>query len=150
SPQAEKILDQLAKKNPQDTLLNAIDFPIVRALVAFSSGKTQEALTMLKPAEQYRLAPGHEYSYVLGLVNLRAKDGKSAAAEFQFILDHHGEFALDVVYPLARLGLARARVLEGDQSGARTAYQDFLAFWKNADPDIPVLKQARAEYAKLP
>jgi len=149
SPQAEKILDQLAKKNPQDTLLNAIDFPIIRALVAFSSGKTQEALTMLKPAEQYRLAPGHEYSYVLGLVNLRAKDGKSAAAEFQFILDHHGEFALDVVYPLARLGLARARVLEGDQSGARTAYQDFLAFWKNADPDIPVLKQARAEYAKL-
>ena len=149
SARAEKILDQLAKKNPQDTLLNAIDLPIIRALVALSSGKTQEALMILKPAEQYRLAPGHEYSYVLGMVNLRAKDGKSAAAEFQFILDHHGAFAFDVVYPLARLGLARARVLEGDQSGARTAYQDFLAFWKNADPDIPVLKQARAEYAKL-
>ena len=149
SARAEKILSQLAKKNPQDTLLNSIDFPIIRALVALSNGKTQEALTILKPAEQYRLASGHEYSYVLGLVNLRAKDGKRAAAEFQFILDHRGEFALDVVYPLARLGLARARVLEGDQSGARTAYQDFLAFWKNADPDIPVLKQARAEYAKL-
>jgi len=146
---AEKILDQLAKKKPQDTLLNAIDLPIIRALVAFSGGKTQEALALLKPAEQYRLAPGHEYSYVLGLVNLQAKDGKNAAADFQFILDHHGEFALDPVYPAARLGLARARVLEGDQSGARTAYQDFLAFWKNADPDIPVLKQARAEYAKL-
>lgn len=149
SAQAEKILDQLVKKNPQDTLLNAIDFPIIRALIAVSSGKTEEALTILKPAEQYRLAPGHEYSYVLAMVNLRGKDGKSAAAEFQFILDHRGAFALDAVYPLAHLGLARARVLEGDQSGARTAYQDFLAFWKNADPDIPVLKQARAEYAKL-
>lgn len=83
------------------------------------------------------------------MVNLQLKDGKNAAAEFQFILDHHGEFGLDPVYPLAQLGLARARVLEGDQPGARTAYQDFFAAWKNADTDIPVLKQARAEYAKL-
>ncbi|MGH9729346.1 MAG: protein kinase domain-containing protein [Candidatus Acidiferrales bacterium] len=149
SSRAEKIVDQMAKKYPQDTLLNAIGFPIIRALVALSRGKSQEALTILKTAQQYRLAPGQDYSYVLGLAELQAKDGKSAAGEFQFILGHQGEFALDPVYPLAHLGLARARVLTGDPSDARTAYQDFFAAWKNADADIPVLKQARAEYAKL-
>jgi hypothetical protein len=72
-----------------------------------------------------------------------------AAAEFQRILDHHGVSAWDVVYPLAHLNLGRAFALQGENAKARTAYQDFFAAWKDADPDIPILKTAKAEYAKL-
>ncbi|MCH8947912.1 MAG: hypothetical protein IH789_09850 [Acidobacteria bacterium] len=75
--------------------------------------------------------------------------GEEAAAEFQKILDHAGLAALGPLRPLAHLGLARARALAGNEAGARRAYEDFLALWKVADPDIPILQQAKAEYAKL-
>ena len=78
-----------------------------------------------------------------------AKQGAAAGAEFQKILDHGGIVPNDPIHALARLGLARAYALAGDSAKARTAYQNFLALWKDADPDIPVLKQAKAEYAKL-
>jgi hypothetical protein len=77
------------------------------------------------------------------------KDGVKAATEFQKILDHHGLWVSSELYPLARLQLARALMLQGDTAKARLAYQDFFAFWKDADPDIPVLISAKAEYAKL-
>jgi len=75
--------------------------------------------------------------------------GKKAAAEFQKILDHRGVAALSPLHPLARLGLSRAHALRGDTAKSRAAYQDFFALWKDADPDIPILKEAKAEYAKL-
>ena len=75
--------------------------------------------------------------------------GNEAAAEFQRILDHPGILTLDLVHPLAKLGLARAKTLDGDEATARKYYQDFLALWKDADPDIPILQEAKAEYAKL-
>lgn len=77
------------------------------------------------------------------------RDGAKAAGEYQKILDHRGTDTLDVSFPLSRLGLARAYVLEANTPAAKSAYQDFFGVWKNADPDIPILKQARAEYAKL-
>jgi Flp pilus assembly protein TadD len=77
------------------------------------------------------------------------RDGAKAAAEFQRILDHRGAAGFAPEYPLARLNLARAYVLQGDNAKARTAYQDFLAAWKDADPDVPILKTAKAEYEKL-
>ena len=77
------------------------------------------------------------------------RDGAAAAAEFQKIIDHRGIVLNQIIAPLAHLGLARAYALEGDSVKARTAYQDFFTLWKDADPDIPVLKQARAEFAKL-
>jgi hypothetical protein len=80
---------------------------------------------------------------------LQERDGAKAAAEFQKILDHRGLDPLSPTYALARLGLGRALVLQGQTAKARSAYQDFLAFWKDADPDIPVLKQAKEEYEKL-
>ncbi len=75
-------------------------------------------------------------------------DGAKAAAEFQKILDHQGVLFETELYPLAQVNLARACALQGDTTRARTAYQDFLALWKEADPDIPVLKEAKADYAK--
>jgi tetratricopeptide (TPR) repeat protein len=87
--------------------------------------------------------------YVRGDAFRRAREGAKAAAEYQKILDHRGIDPLSPIYALARLGLGRAYALQGDTTKARTAYQDFLAFWKDADPDIPILRQAKEEYEKL-
>jgi hypothetical protein len=87
--------------------------------------------------------------WLRGEVYLAAHQGHEAAAEFQKILDHPGLVWNTLLGPLAHLGLGRSYALSGDTTKARTAYQDFLSLWKDADPDIPVLKEAKAEYAKL-
>jgi hypothetical protein len=87
--------------------------------------------------------------YLRGEAYLAEKKGDLAAKQFQAYLDHRGLYLNFVLGPLAHLGLARAYALQGDTNKARTAYQDFFALWKDADPDIPILKQAKAEYAKL-
>ncbi len=92
---------------------------------------------------------GRAFIYTRGQAYLRMGGGEEAAAEFQKILDRAGLAALGPLRPLAHLWLARARALAGNEAGARRTYQDFLAHWKDADPDIPILQQARAEYAKL-
>jgi len=86
---------------------------------------------------------------VRGEAFLKAHDGAKAAAEYQKILDHRGVDATSPLYTLSQLGLGRAYVLQGDTTKAKTAYQDFFATWKDADPDIPILREAKAEYAKL-
>ena len=87
--------------------------------------------------------------YLRGQAYLAAHQGPAAAAEFQKILDHRGIAQIDVIVPLSQLGLGRAYAVSWQPEKARTAYQDFFATWKDADPDIPILKQAKAEYAKL-
>ncbi len=87
--------------------------------------------------------------YIRGETYLAAHQGAEAAADFQLILDHPGIIGNFPIGALAHLGLARAYALQGDSAKAKVAYQDFLALWKDADPDIPILKQAKAEYAKL-
>jgi len=87
--------------------------------------------------------------YVRGEAYLAAHRGSETAAEFQKILDHRGVVINEPIGALAHLGLGRAYALQGDTTKARAAYQDFLTLWKDADPDIPILKQAKAEYAKL-
>ena len=113
---------------------------------------------MLQAATPYQLGePGQALFaflngyplYVRGEAYLAARHGSEAAAEFQKILDHRGIVVNEPIGALAHLGLARAYVLQGDAVKARSAYQDFLTLWKDADPDIPVLKQARIEFAKL-
>ena len=84
-----------------------------------------------------------------GLAYLQSKQGSQAVTEFQKVLDHKPAFGASPYVSLARLGLARGLVLAGDSAKARIAYQDFFTAWKDADPDIPILKEARAEYAKL-
>jgi hypothetical protein len=87
--------------------------------------------------------------YLRGLAYLQAKHGPQAVAEFQKVLDHKSAFGASPYVSLARLGVARGFALSGDPAKARTAYQDFFTKWKDADPDIPILKQAKSEYAKL-
>ena len=87
--------------------------------------------------------------FVRGLAYLKLHDGAKAATEFQRILDHRGAVSWGIEYPLSQLNLGRAYVIQGDPAKARTAYQDFFALWKDADPDVPILKAAKAEYEKL-
>jgi serine/threonine protein kinase/Tfp pilus assembly protein PilF len=148
STAAEKLMNDLAKRRPDDTILNSIWLPIDRAFLALVAHHPDQALTLLEPVAPYRFA-GTPYLYVSGLAHLAAKQPKQAADDFQTILDHRGAFIFDPDYPLAELGLARARAAQGDKVGARTAYQNFLAMWKNADPELPILLQAKAEYARL-
>ena len=116
--------------------------------------KPEDALTALEALRPYELgtgphAVGFDANFLRGQAYLKVHDGVKAAAEFQRILDHQGTNAWDPELPLARLNLARAYVVQRDTAKARTAYQDFFAAWKDADPDLPVLLQARAEYEKL-
>ena len=115
-----------------------------------------QAIITLEPSLPYELGnpPSALNStmypaYLRGLAYLAHKNGPAAAAEFQKLLDHPGIVLNFLVGSLARLQLGRAYAMQGDTTKARAAYQDFLTLWKDADPDIPILKQAKAEYAKL-
>jgi tetratricopeptide (TPR) repeat protein len=146
---AKIAITAMAKANPQDWELKNIDFPTVSAVVAMDDGDPQQALTLLQAVEPYRLGGGVSYSCVAGLASLQAKRAQDAAADFRAVLSHRGLFFFNPCYPISKLGLARALAQQRDIAGARMAYQDFFAFWKDADQNVPVLTQAKAEYAKL-
>ena len=101
---------------------------------------------MLEAARRYEGAAEFWPSYLRGQAYLRQKAGREAATEFRKIIDNRGQAPLSTLYPLAQLGLARASALAGDTAGARTAYQNFLALWKDADADIAVRQEAQQEY----
>jgi serine/threonine protein kinase/tetratricopeptide (TPR) repeat protein len=149
--QASAIADELSRQFPTDTLVNIVWVPSMRGAVEVSRGNPAKAVELLQPAASLefgwpaRVMP----SYVRGVAYLRLRQGKEAAEQFQNILDHRGVCGTLPTCSLAHLQLGRARSLSGDNAGARTAYQDFLALWKDADPDVPILKEAKAEYAKL-
>jgi predicted Zn-dependent protease len=147
--QAGKLADTLSKEHPTDTMIQGCWLPTIRAEIELSRGNLAKAIELLDQAKPYELGAMLFPAYVRGLVYLRGRQGAAAAAEFQKILDHRGLTGVNTFVPLARLDLARARAMSTDISGARTAYQDFFALWKDADPDIPILKQAKAEYGKL-
>jgi DNA-binding winged helix-turn-helix (wHTH) protein/Tfp pilus assembly protein PilF len=151
---AHALAESLAKRFPQDTIVQRNYLPTIRAQLALDRKDPLKAVEALKTAQPYELATlmgsNSLYSVFLrGQASLMERDGAAAAAEFQKIIDHRGIVLNQIIAPLAHLGLARAYALEGDSVKARTAYQDFFTLWKDADPDIPVLKQARAEFAKL-
>jgi tetratricopeptide (TPR) repeat protein len=116
-----------------------------------NQGNPARAIETLKETSPYELCPSGElYAvYLRGLAYLLQRNGEKAATEFQKLRDHPGIVWLRSQGALAHLGLARAYAMQGDKAKARGAYQDFLALWKDADRDIPILKQAKAEYAKL-
>jgi tetratricopeptide (TPR) repeat protein/predicted Ser/Thr protein kinase len=145
---AQKLIEELAKDFPLDTLLNNVSLPVARAIIEIQHNNPAQAITLLEAASPYDLT-GYGPMYVRGKAYLQAREGAKAAAEYQKILDHRGIDPLSLFYALARLGLGRAYALQGEMTKARTAYQDFLALWKDADPDIPILKQAKEEYEKL-
>jgi tetratricopeptide (TPR) repeat protein/predicted Ser/Thr protein kinase len=156
---AQGLTDELNKRFPEATTVQFNYLPTVRAKLALNRGNPSEALEMLRAALPYELGQttfSGEYAwnglypvFVRGEAYLAAHQGSNAAIEFQKILDHRGIVWNSPIGALAHLQLGRASAMQGDTARARAAYQDFLTLWKDADPDIPVLKQAQAEYAKL-
>jgi eukaryotic-like serine/threonine-protein kinase len=149
---AGRLADSLAKRFPEDTLVQFNYLPTIRAATALSGRNPGQAIVALQVAAPYEL--GEIVCllcpvYVRGEAYLAAHQGPAAAAEFQKIIDHPGLAGNNIIGALAHLGIGRAYALSGDTAKARTAYQDFLTLWKDADPDIPILKEAKAEYAKL-
>lgn len=149
--EARALADDLGKRFPQDTVVQFIYLPILHAQLALSRKDSAKAIEALQAAAPYELgsAGGLYPVYVRGQAYLAAHQGRQAAAEFQKILDHRGTVVNEPIGALAHLGLGRAYALSSETVKARTAYNDFLTLWKDADPDIPILKEAKAEYAKL-
>ncbi len=146
--QVTKLIDEAKKTSPQNTLLNLVQIPIAKAVLEIRLGNGLKGVELLNTAKPYERA-SLDVAYTRGLAYLQAGAGPEAAAEFQKIIGNRGAAGLDIVYPLSHLGLARANKMMGDLAKARKSYQDFLALWKDADSDIPILLQANQEYAKL-
>ena len=153
---AENLAAELDKAFPLDTLVQRYWLPTIRASVALERKDPNRAIELLKVANTIELSSATGDltvflcpPYVRGEAYLMLHDGKAAAAEFQKFIDHRGVVMNFPWGALARLGLARAYALQGDAAKARAAYRGFLALWKDADPDVPILKEAKAEYAKL-
>jgi serine/threonine protein kinase/tetratricopeptide (TPR) repeat protein len=139
---------------PENHFIRDLMSPQVRAIQQLQRNQPAEALNSLEALRSYEFGTGPRPVgitpvYLRGIAYLKMHDGAKAVAEFQRILEHRGVGGWAIEYPLSQLSLGRAYAMQGDNAKARTAYQDFFALWKDADPDIPVLKAARAEYEKL-
>jgi len=151
---AEKLAAELEKSDPSSTVLMNYWLPVIRSAIQLRQGHPARAVSVLEVAVPYELGNpspfGNLYPiYLRGQASLLAHNGRAAAAEFQKMIDHSG---IVLNYPtgaLAFVQLGRAEVMSGDIGKARTAYQGFFALWKSADADIPILKEAKAEYAEL-
>jgi predicted Zn-dependent protease len=153
--EAERLTAELDKAFPLHTLIQRYWLPTIRAAVALERKDPNRTIELLKVASAVELGGPSQLSiflcpaYLRGKAYLMLRDGNRAAAEFQKFIDHRG---VAINFPwgaLARLGLARAYALQGNTAKAGAAYQDFLGTWKDADPDVPILRQAKAEYARL-
>jgi eukaryotic-like serine/threonine-protein kinase len=145
---ALSLADEISRSQPNNTIVQFEEVPLIRALVELRHKNTAKAIDLLDGAAVYGRT-NFGILYVRGLTYLDAKQGAEAAQEFQKMLDLKAQHGPDAIIPLAQLGLARAYGLQNDNVRSRVAYQDFLAAWKDADPDLPILKQARAEYEKI-
>ena len=160
SSRSEALAGDLEKRFPEDTFVKFTYVPVLRALSALEREKPTDSVERLHIALPYELAVNglnfnHFYlgglhsAYVRGKALLAAHRYPEAAAEFQKILDHRGIVGADPFGVLAHLELGRTFALAGDTTKAKLAYGDFLTLWKDADSDIPILVQAKAEYARL-
>src|SRR5271157_495953 len=159
SVRAQALADDLEKRFPEDTSVRFSYLPSLRGLLAVNHGEPARAVELLQVAVPYELGTQRSWIhgnfgalypvFVRGQAYLAAHQGAEAATEFRKILDHPGVVISDPVGALARLQLARAYAMQGDTAKAKAAYLDFLTLWKDADPDVTILQQAKAEYAKL-
>lgn len=157
APKAEQFAADLSKKHPNDTLIQKVWMPVIRGEIALNRGDYEKALPLLAPDQTDDLglstsgaiAPTMLPVYLRGMAYLQARRGKEAAAEFEKFFTHRGVATSQPHAAVAQLGLARAYAIAGDDAKARVAYQNLFAQWKDADPDLPLLLQAKAEYAKL-
>jgi DNA-binding winged helix-turn-helix (wHTH) protein len=150
----QQLAEDLERRFPEDTIVHFSDLPVLRARIALNQGDPVKAIDLLQAAVPYelgaRLDLGALYPiYVRGEAHLAAHQGPQAAAEFQKILAHRGVVGSDPIGALARLQLGRAFAMSGDKTRAKFAYGDFLTLWKDADPDIPIFREAKQEYAGL-
>jgi eukaryotic-like serine/threonine-protein kinase len=148
SARALALADNIARRRPNDTMALYVTIPLIKALVELERGKPDAAIDQVNTAAVYARSSSGVF-YIRGLAYLKAGRGTEAAQDFQKLIEEKLFLGVDVTVSLAKLGLARAYALQGDSARSRTAYQDFFAAWKDADPDTPVLKQAKGEYAKV-
>jgi hypothetical protein len=146
---AGTLADDLKKRFPEDTIVQYIYLPTLHAQLALESNEAGKAIESLLAALPYEPGVGLYPAYIRGLAHLANRQGREAAAEFKKILGHRGIVVNSPIGALARLQLGRALMMQGDMIKARDAYRDFLWLWKDADPDVPVLAQAKAELTKL-
>jgi len=145
---AQPLLEQASKQRPDDTNFQSVQAPMVRAVLGLNRHDAAKALELMKTAEPYDRA-NLESRYTRASALLMAGRASEAEQEFRAILNLENYAPTDITLPFAQLGIARACVAAGEKDKARAAYQDFFARWKDADPDLPVLKEAKAEYSKL-
>jgi predicted Zn-dependent protease len=145
---AESLADGLVRQYPLDTLVNEVSVPRIRAEVAIRRGQPVRAVDLLRRAGPYE-SRNFTVPYIRGSAYLSARMGTDAAREFQKILKNQGVDPISPYYPLAHIGLARAYALQGDKAVSRREYEEFFALWKDADEDIPILREARSAYAEL-
>ena len=157
STRAQRLADEVQKQFPLDSIIGGYWLPTVRAAIEINRNNPSKTIEFLKTATPHELGDVSDIEfgaffypvYVRGQAYLLLHQGADAEAEFQKFLDHPTLVANNPLFILAHLGLARAHALQGDTGKSRSAYQDFFTLWKDADQDIPILKQAKAEYAKL-
>jgi eukaryotic-like serine/threonine-protein kinase len=157
STRAQRLADEVQKQFPLDSIIGGYWLPTVRAAIEINRNNPSKAIEFLKTATPHELGAVSDIEfgeffypvYVRGQAYLLLHQGADAAAEFQKFLDHPTLVANNPLFVLAHLGVARAHALQGDTGKSRAAYQDFFTLWKDADQDIPILKHAKAEYAKL-
>jgi tetratricopeptide (TPR) repeat protein len=152
--QARQLADGFNREFPVGTLMQNYSLPTIRAAIQLQQNDPAGALESLRPAVNYDLAYPNSFNslypaYLRGLAYLRMNNGRLAAAEFQKLIDHPAIVGRFVTGSLARLQLGRAQAMAGDQVAARKSYQEFLTLWQDADPDLPIYTQAKAEYARL-
>ena len=146
--QTQVLMDEVARRYPKDTLAGVLWLPVIEAVLALKRGQATQTVELLEGTRRYESAAEFWPRYVRGQAYLKLAKGAEAAAEFQNILDHRGEGGLSVIYPLAHLGVARAAALEGNVAKSRSAYEEFLTLWANADSDNSILIEAKQEYQK--
>ena len=146
--QAEALAAKLDRLRPEDTLNQQVHLPLIRSIIERERGNAVKAVDLLAPVTQYEQGES-QVLYHRARAYLAAGERTKAAAEFQKLISHRGWHDSEVFAPLAQLGLARAYAMQGDRENSRKAYNDFFTTWKDADPDIPILRQAKAEYKKL-
>jgi eukaryotic-like serine/threonine-protein kinase len=153
---ATELADELAKRFPEDTIVQTEFLPMAHAAVALRGGDAARAVTALQAAAPYELGEFNDVFtfglypvYLRGEAYLAAKQGAEATGEFQKVLDHPGVAGYEPIGAMAHLGLGRAYALSGDSAKAKNSYREFFALWADADADVPVLVQAKAENAKL-
>jgi DNA-binding winged helix-turn-helix (wHTH) protein/Flp pilus assembly protein TadD len=151
---AKRLIQELENRNPDNTMLKFYWLPTLRASLAVEAGNSEAAVSLLQTAAPYELGEAAYISniypaYVRGQAYLLADNGAAASAEFQKMIDHPGIVQNDILGPMSRLQLARAKAMAGDRDGAKKQYQDFFSLWKDADRDLPILVAAQVEYRKL-